>query len=593
MNLLSDRDFRLVALLFIAAAGVAAYINTFDGRWVWDDASSVLLHKHVQEPARLVHAALTGEIDSATLPTAMAKAVGQLYLEDQHAFGRGQGNFYRPLLSTTFALDYLLAYQPELFSPAENGAAPPEPAVFWFHLQSLLWHIAAALGLFAVLARLGCARAVQLAVPLLWIVHPLHTEAVAYISGRADMMSGTFLFFGLYFALCRCGGWRATLSFTASALCFGLGLLSKEATLIFPAVLALALLIRAAGDRVPGQPARLLRSLLPVAPALLVLAGYIALRATLTFAAKSGGGAPASSFAQRLYETAQSFALYLKLLFLPTGLHMERTLDGVGPLTAALGALALIALIAGAWFAYRRGAWRISLGVAMFLLCWLPISGVFPLNAPMAEHWMYVPMAGFWLALAEGIVRLPSPLPQMALLPTAVLLLLFTLLTVQRNEDWDNNTRLFQATLRENPGTMRVHYNLAVAFDDLEGNAAGAMRHYDAAARLSGDPASETAMESLLSQAALSLDSARPAEALQLLQLLAPALKAGAPDWARAEAALGTVRALLGLGRLPEALRVAQSLNGDPAMQGAILAFVEGAPLGESLHLPGLVPVVR
>lgn len=591
MNLLSDRDFRLVALLFIAVAGVAAYINAFDGRWVWDDASSVLLHKHVQEPARLVHASLTGETPSGDLPGAIAGAVLQLYREDQHAFGRGEGNFYRPLLSTTFALDYLLSYQPELFTVPE-GARAPEPGVFWFHLQSLLWHIAAALGLFAVLARLGSPRAVQLAVPLIWIVHPLHTEAVAYISGRADMMSGTFLFFGLYFGLCRCGGWRAALSWMLCGLCYGLGLLSKEATLILPAVLALALLIRAYGERAPEQPARALRSLVPVLPTLFVLAAYILLRLSLALGGTGGSGAPDSSFAHRLYETCQSFALYVKLLFLPTGLHMERTLDGVGGLAALCGALLLVLLVAGSVLAFRRGAWRISLGVALFLLCWLPISGVFPLNAPMAEHWMYVPMAGFWLALAEAVSRLPRTHARLALVPAAILFALFTGLTVQRNEDWDNNVRLFQATLRENPNTMRVHYNLAVAFGDLEGNTAGALRHYAAAAKLSGDPASETGMEALLSQAALLVDTAKPAEALQVLQLLGPALKAGAPDWARAEAALCTVRALIGLGRLPEALRVAQSLNA-PELQGAVAAFAEGAPISEQLHLPGLVPVVR
>ncbi len=138
MNLLSDRDFRLVALLFIAVAGVAAYINTFDGRWVWDDASSVLLHKHVQEPARLVHASLTGEMPSGDLPAAIAGAVLQLYREDQHAFGRGEGNFYRPLLSTTFALDYLLSYQPELFSVPEKHFEKPRFGLKILWLSQLL-----------------------------------------------------------------------------------------------------------------------------------------------------------------------------------------------------------------------------------------------------------------------------------------------------------------------------------------------------------------------------------------------------------------------------------------------------------------------
>ena len=74
-----------VALL-LALACVLAYANTFRGEWVWDDASSVLLHKHVRDPGKFF----------------------QLFREDQHAFGRGEGNFYRPLVSVSFMADYWL-----------------------------------------------------------------------------------------------------------------------------------------------------------------------------------------------------------------------------------------------------------------------------------------------------------------------------------------------------------------------------------------------------------------------------------------------------------------------------------------------------
>src|SRR5512145_2849251 len=88
----SDAGFRRLILLLLALACIAAYANTLSGAWVWDDASSVLLHKHVQDPGRFF----------------------QLFREDQHAFGRGQGNFYRPLVSASFMLDYQL-----------SGAPPP------------------------------------------------------------------------------------------------------------------------------------------------------------------------------------------------------------------------------------------------------------------------------------------------------------------------------------------------------------------------------------------------------------------------------------------------------------------------------------
>jgi hypothetical protein len=49
-----DRAMLVVGAWLVACAGVLAYANTFDGTWVWDDASSVLLHEHVQAPARVV-----------------------------------------------------------------------------------------------------------------------------------------------------------------------------------------------------------------------------------------------------------------------------------------------------------------------------------------------------------------------------------------------------------------------------------------------------------------------------------------------------------------------------------------------------------
>lgn len=598
---LADRGFHWLAAAMVVAGGFIAYANTLDGQWVWDDASSVILHRHVQHPAWLVSAWRNGEIETSALAAQLPGAFGQLYIEDQHAFGRGDGNFYRPLLSTTFAVDYLLAASPELLAAKPPGAPASEPGVFWFHLQSILWHLLAALALLLVLIRIGAPRAVLLAVPLLWVLHPLHTEAVAYISGRADMMSGAFLFGGVYFGLSRQPGMKRYLAWGAATLCYALGLLSKEATLILPAVLALALALRALGERSPEQPpVSWLRVLAPVYPCLLVLAGYIALRTTVLNFASGGGGGEVTPLFERLYETVQSFGLYVLMLFLPTGLHMERTLDGVGLLAAMGGALALALLIVAAIVGYRRGVWRVALGVAIFLLCWLPISGIFPLNAPLAEHWMYVPMAGFWLALAELSSRLPRPLAVTAATCAALLCVLFAGLTARRNTDWDNNTRLFEATLAENPNTMRVHYNLAVTLGDLKDNDAGALRHYTAVAQLAGET-SEDRLDACLSQAGIHLDSARPLNALEALANGGKGITPDSSGWVHAEYTLGIVRGFFGLGRFSEALRpdrmtsvaanlkAAEAIAESQPVAAALESFALGAPLSEQLHLPGFL----
>lgn len=544
--------------LLLAVLGLIAYANTFNGGWVWDDASSVLLHKHVQDPSTFF----------------------QLFKEDQHAFGRGAGNFYRPLVSVSFMLDYWLSYDPAL------DAAPdlPYPGVkpFLFHLTNLAWHVAAAVFLALLLRRLGAPAWVQAACSVLFVLHPLHTEAVAYISGRADMMSGTFVFSGLYLATTPAAG-RARIAAYAGALaCFVLGLLSKEATFIFPILLLVIVLTRAAEPGAAPVPFLQRRGSLPFIASVAALLVYGALRTTvLSFNQGSGGGGGAP-LGERIVETLQALAWYMQLLFWPTGLHMERTLDGATMLTAALGALVLAAIIGGAVFAWRAGHRRITLGLVWFVVTWLPISGIFPLNAPMAEHWLYVPMAGFWWALLEALALVtPAPRARMAAsAAVGVLALVLLHATIVRNEDWGSNESLFRATLRENPNTVRVAYNLAVTYEDLDKNPAGARRTYEHILALyDAAPLPEGAMRPDEPEVRLALGKQLLAQgeysaAIVQLSKLVPLSKQ--PDMAPVAG-----RALLAIGQA--SLALGDPVQADRALRGAAQIIPQFQHLAESI----------
>lgn len=440
--------FRVFAVLSVVLLGVLAYAGTFANDWVWDDASSVLVHEHVQDPAKLL----------------------QLFREDQHAFGRGAGNFYRPLVSVSFMVDYWLSHDAAL------DPSPREIKPALFHAGNLAWHLAAALLLLAVLLRLKTPRFVALAVPAIFVVHPLHTEAVAYISGRADMMSAAFMFAGLWLALGTPKGRAHPVALVFSALCVTCALLSKESSFIFPALLAVLLLLRSSEGERPAVPQRLI----PLAAPLVLVAGYGVLRATVLKFAENA--TVPSSLGQRLLETGQAFTFYLEKLFWPTNLHMEQSLAGYASWRAYLGwaliLLVIFVIVASIHFRQRR----IAMGLLWFVVAWLPISGIFPLNAPMAEHWMYVPMAGFWWALAEAVVLLgDGPAAQRSRVALAYgLCALLLVMTVARNRDWHDNETLFRATLADNPASERVRFNLAVSYQDISKNDAGARREYEA-----------------------------------------------------------------------------------------------------------------
>ncbi len=440
----------LVALSFVV------YGNTLRGDFVWDDASSILLHRHVKDPAHIL----------------------DLFAEDQHAFAGGQGNFYRPLLSVTFMVDYALARVGQPPIPPDTLPDDLSPALF--HVSSIAWHAAAAVLLFLFLRRAGAPEAVQLIAATVFAVHPLHTEAVAYISGRADSMAAAFMFAGLWFFTWDGSGRRRNAGVTLGAAAYIGALLSKESAFAFPALVALSTaMLPRARSMTPAQ------RWTPFGVSAIILGVYAILRSTvLSFGSETESRA--SALGPRIIETLQSFALYMKLLFAPANLHMERTLDGVPGYTAAIGGILLIGVIGAIVICSRSGRARAAFGFAWFIVTWLPISGLFPLNAPMAEHWMYVPMAGFFWGVAElafeavsGVSMRIPPLRWAAAAVLAVWIIGIVSVTVLRNRDWRSNEALYVATLRENPDSIRVQFNLAVAYQDLLDNPPGAIRHFE------------------------------------------------------------------------------------------------------------------
>jgi len=458
---LSEKSFRGLVVGAVVVAAIVAYANTAGNEFVWDDVSSVLLHKHVQDPSKFF----------------------QLFREDQHAFGRGQGNFYRPLVAASFMVDFALSYL--LFREEPEETRIPEVSPFLFHVTNVCWHAAAALLLFALMTRLGAPRFVRAVAPLVYVVHPLHTEAVTYISGRADPMSAVFMFLGLWFALCEGTTAKRIAGTALAALCFCAGLLSKESSGIFPFLLLLVLLLRPAGEgeKKPGYLVRFA----PFIASLVILGIYALLRSTvLRFGA---GATPDIPLGRRLVETGQALASYFRLLIIPTGLHMERTLAGTPRWTALVGWALLAGCLALIVWSFRHRRYRVCLGLGWFVLTWFPISGLFPLNAPMAEHWLYVPMAGLLWAVAELVWPLVEKRKAVgpAVAATYLLCVLLIIATVDRNRDWHDNESIYRTTLADNPRSMRIHYNLGVTYEDLLGNLPGARRHYEAVITLCSD----------------------------------------------------------------------------------------------------------
>jgi protein O-mannosyl-transferase len=417
----------LVALTF------CVYLNAFGNEFLWDDVVLIVNNPAIKHwetaPSLLAGDILPGPAESP------------------------QSNYFRPLQMLSYALDYQVW-----------GLSP-----FGFHFTSTLLHALAAVLLFGLGRRLLGDPGPAFAAAALWAVHPVHTEAVTYLSGRSDPLGGVCLLAALLAFLRdreeRSWRWR-TLSLTA----FFLALLAREAALawllLLPLVdLALDQRQQAESPRTPWRE----RVLWRYTPFLAVAAVYLGLRGLVTDLAPMAAATAQVSLGRRLLTMLEVVVRYLAFLVMPAEPHMERRVEPAAALAepAVLGSALLVgALVYLAW-EWRRRAWPVAFGVAWFLLALTAVSNVLPLATFMAEHWLYVPSMGLFLAAGWGAGRLAQRRRQQVTMALVSAVAVFGLATARRNRDWRDARTFFESTVAAAPWSAKAWSNLGNAYLEL------------------------------------------------------------------------------------------------------------------------------
>ncbi len=407
------------AVALIVCVGVVVYANALKGGFLWDDS-------HLVEENRFIR-------NGSNIPQILTKDVG--------AGADSAYRFYRPVQILTYLVDHSIWR----LNPAG------------YHLGNILWHILAALALFWLVLVLFKDHLLACVTALLFVAHPVHTEAVTYISGRADPLSTFFVLLTFVFYI-KAADTRKISLLLAAVLSYAAALLSKENALI---MVPLVLLYHYTFRRKIYKPGVVFLTVLAVA--------YVVLRFTLLKYMLAHAVAP-SSLLQRLPGFLEAWASYLRLLLVPVRLHMEY---GVGESSfvhprVILGLFVLSALL----FVIFREKEKRSL--VFFSSCWffltlLPVSNLYPINAYMAEHWLYLPSIGFFLLVAKvfssGLRRERTKVP--ALIGLLLLTGLWGALTVRQNATWLRPIPFYKRLLRYAPQSSRLHNALGLAYNKM------------------------------------------------------------------------------------------------------------------------------
>ena len=210
----------------------------------------------------------------------------------------------------------------------------------------------------------------------------------------------------------------------------------------------------------------------------------------------------------RLHLAAPIIITYIKLLLFPKELHMERSefvferpyyfFDH----RVILALFVLIAIAAAVWLVRKRRR-EALFGFGWFVLLLAPVLNIVPINAFIAEHWLYLPSIGFFLLCSSALIslfRFDSIKLCIASFIVVILAMLCTL-TIRQNYIWRNPVSFYNYTLKLSPRSTRLRTNLGVEYFNL-GLYKEAEKEYRQA--LASDPAGpNTAYEYLNLGAAL------------------------------------------------------------------------------------------
>jgi protein O-mannosyl-transferase len=347
----------------------------------------------------------------------------------------------------------------------------------------------------------------SLVAALIFVTHPIQTQAVTYTVQRFASMAAMFYLASVFFYLKarimvqssklkaqRSGRYSLSAFFGLSIVCGMLAFLSKQNTASLPGVILLSeyLLI----DRTWEGWKRKIPWFALAFALWIFFVFYVA-----GFFSGGIGGQGLLEDVSRLTQETENVSrwsylctqfnvlvIYIRLLFLPIGQNLDYLypfktgfFDGNTPLAFAF----LIGLIAiGIWNVRKRPI--ICFGIFWFFITLSVESSIIPIRDALFEHRLYLPMFGFAIVVSYLVFHLLSKRVSWLVAISVIIILCLGAATYLRNITWQDNTNLWSDVVSKNFYNYRAHNNLGIALGE-QGRTEEAVEHYLQALRIKPD----------------------------------------------------------------------------------------------------------
>ncbi len=415
-----------IQMSLIVLLGFIIYANSLDGQFIWDDFGLIKDNAHLRAP----------------------RDVFKFFLQDMGAGSAVRSNFYRPLQMSINVLNYCF------FGLDPRG----------YHFTSVLLHIISGLSIFWLVGILFFDNLLAFLAALLFVAHPVQTEAVDYIAGLSDPLAAVFILLTLitYIKYLNASGVKW---FVFSALSFALALLSKESSIILPLLMILIHYILRKKIRIASFSFFL---------AILIL--YAALRVMVIGFSFSPNPYPAKLI-YRIFGFFASITDYARILTLPLDLRLEyeNRIFHFLDYKVLLGIAISVSIILITYLKIKSNK-IVTFSVYWFFICLLPFSNILSVSYPyMMEHWVYLPSLGFFIIIASALIHF-FRLKTLKVLGQAAafgIIIFYSCLTIKQNMYWKNPVELYKRAIKYNSDSWMLYNGLALAYEDA-GNTAAA-----------------------------------------------------------------------------------------------------------------------
>lgn len=389
-------------MVLLAAVCVVVYLNSTGGEFIYDDLRQIVRNPLIQDNSR-IFTALTSDVWAF-------KGGGEA----------AASNYWRP----TFTAWHILNYR--LF-----GGEP-----FGWHLTNILLHIGVCLMGFGVLRRWNVSEKIAVAILLVFAVHPVHAESIAWISGSPDLLFSLAFLASLWFAQ-NYSETFATRDLVLTAVLYAVALGAKEIGII-----ALPIFYAIVRKRPDGAEAGKGNVLMAVISGVAVC--YFLLRmAVLDSVSRPVPGA--AGFFESVLTAPAIFVFYLRQIVFPTTLSINYPLTAVGDI-ASLGFIIplVISLIVFAAIVYAAMKNRnVLMGALIFLVLLAPTmyAGSFTPEQIVHDRYLYLPLLGALMIIFITAAKFLSE--RSIMIAGAIVAVVFGFQTVMYNQTFANDVSLW------------------------------------------------------------------------------------------------------------------------------------------------------